>query len=137
MTFGAENALPSVYQLPESQRHAIPQDILDGNTSTCVNIPSVGQPPQELSIRLDGNGSLTTFSLNGNGIHCDQSHVLAMSRLTNNCYGESKLCTLAEGTDDCRVTCSVQFSSHEFSVLLGLTADLGNSRLCEVRFAPV
>ncbi|ELT97253.1 hypothetical protein CAPTEDRAFT_192391 [Capitella teleta] len=133
-TFAAEDALPSVYSIPESHRRAIPQDIMDGNSSTCIGIPMVGQPPQELSIRLDGNGILTTFSLHGNGIQCDEGHVVAMSRLTSNCCGESKLCTLAEGADECQVTCTAQFSSREFSVLLYLTADIGGSHLCEVRF---
>ncbi|ELU01964.1 hypothetical protein CAPTEDRAFT_216601 [Capitella teleta] len=109
-TFAAEDALPSVYRIPESHRRPIPQDLMDANSSTCIGIPMVGQPPQELSIQLNGNGTLTTFSLHGNGVECDEGHVVAMSRLTSNCYGESKLCTLTEGVGECQVTCTAQFS---------------------------
>ncbi|ELT98358.1 hypothetical protein CAPTEDRAFT_204513 [Capitella teleta] len=133
--FGAGDALSSVYQTSESQRRAIPMDIVDGDHSTCIRIPMIGQHPQELNIRLDGNGTLSTLSLRGNGIQCNEDHVVAMSGLTNNCYGESKLCTLAEGTDECRVTCSVQINSDEFSVMVSLSAiDDTEAGLCEVVF---
>ncbi|ELT96513.1 hypothetical protein CAPTEDRAFT_216050 [Capitella teleta] len=134
-SFAARDALPSVYQITESQRRATPMDIVDGDRSTCIRIPMVGQHPQELNIRLDRNGTLTTFSLRGNGIQCDEGHVVAMSQLTNNCYGESKLCTLTEGIDECRVTCSVQINLDQFSVLVSLSAiDDTGAGLCEVVF---
>ncbi|ELU04852.1 hypothetical protein CAPTEDRAFT_196705, partial [Capitella teleta] len=135
ITFAPDDALPSVYQFPTSEGGVTPKEIMDGDNTTCIQIPSYGQPPQELGVRLDGHGPLRTLALHGDGIQCDESHVVAMSLLTNSRYGLSKLCTLAVGTEDCRVSCSVQLSLDEFSVLISLSALEGiNARLCEVIF---
>ncbi|ELU05422.1 hypothetical protein CAPTEDRAFT_205475 [Capitella teleta] len=91
VTFAKEDPLPSVYQVCNSSRRALPKDLMDGNNMTCIRIPMAGQPPQELSIRLDGFDSQANFSLHGNGIKCDEDHVLPMSQVTHHCSGEYKL----------------------------------------------
>ncbi|ELU11701.1 hypothetical protein CAPTEDRAFT_214739 [Capitella teleta] len=134
--FAAEDPLPRVYQDPLSPRRPIAMDIVDSNSSTCLKIPATGQPPEELSLRLDAYGPHESFSLGGKGIQCDESHVVAMTPLTDSCSGGYITCTLrAEGAEGCHVTCSLRPPVDPFTVLVYLRAfaDI-DALLCDVQF---
>ncbi|ELU14848.1 hypothetical protein CAPTEDRAFT_207558 [Capitella teleta] len=136
----ANDTLPTAFQVPGSPRPAIPADILDDVTTTCIRIPPSGQAPGEVKIQLEGHMKIdfiTRVSLLGNGLQCNDQHISAMVQESkaDSCSGTYKLCSVAEGVDECRVTCSSELHAHQmFSMQISLTIPAHtDARLCEAK----
>ncbi|ELU18000.1 hypothetical protein CAPTEDRAFT_209296 [Capitella teleta] len=125
-------------QVPGSLAPPTPADISDDDITTCVRVPPSNYPPGELIIQLQGykqTASITTVSLRGTGIQCLSVSAMVQESRTESCSGMYMLCSVAEGADDCRVTCSSELHTNQmFSMQISLTTPAHtDARLCEAK----
>jgi hypothetical protein len=104
--FSMNEALPSILHASGSRV----SDLFDGNNDTCLRIPAVERPPQQISIRLEEvamQGATTELLVHGRGLSCEWERVqpLVQPFQPNTCSGLFHMCRVEPAPGNCKISC--------------------------------